>query len=61
MFRALLSHQASAQLYKTTKQPFYHSQCVEFLQVCQCMSAEMDTYIVIGAARRFECVRSTVN
>jgi hypothetical protein len=39
MFQALLPHQGSAQLYKTN-QPFSHSQYVEFLQVCQCMSTE---------------------
>jgi len=61
MFRALLSHQGSAQLYKTTNQPFYHSQYVEFLQVRQCMNTEIGMCTVIGAACRFECVHSTVH
>ena len=50
MFWALLSHQESVQLYKTTNQPFHHSQYVQSLQVHQCMSTQMGMCTVIGAA-----------
>ena len=53
MFQALPSHQGSAQLNKTTNQPFYHSQYVEFLQVRQCLSTEMGMCTVIGTTCRF--------